>query len=121
MNVYRYFGFTEPQTNALRTLLAVTLNDPARVMTTPEMLALRGALTALNKTTPEVARTEMCELSPEGHTDTCFCLRPARRHISYGSGCGNVCGRHANGARRRKGVLYVEGPLVIIPAKEGAR
>jgi hypothetical protein len=29
------------------------------------------------------------------HEDTCYCGRKATRHVSYGSGCGNVCGIHA--------------------------
>lgn len=51
---------------------------------------------------------ELAEIHrPEDHRATCYCGRPARHHVSYGSGCGNVCGIHMQVCRRRKGPLCV--------------
>jgi hypothetical protein len=36
------------------------------------------------------------------HGDTCYCGRPATRHVYYGTGCGNVCGIHARKILRIK-------------------
>ncbi len=40
--------------------------------------------------------------SSTSHGDHCYCGRPARWHITYGSGCGNVCGIHRRVIERRK-------------------
>jgi len=37
-----------------------------------------------------------------GHTGRCYCGRPARWHVMYGSGCGNVCGEHKRRITRAK-------------------
>ena len=39
------------------------------------------------------------------HGANCFCGRPARWHVSYGSGCGNVCGIHKRSCERVKRVV----------------
>lgn len=37
------------------------------------------------------------------HDDVCYCGRPAKWHIVFGTGCGNVCGIHRRVIERRKG------------------
>lgn len=49
---------------------------------------------------------------PDDHTDRCYCGRRATVHVAYGSGCGNVCGIHANVIERRKGKIRREVPVV---------
>lgn len=50
--------------------------------------------------------TEIRHVGPNppdrGHGDHCYCGRKARWHVSYGSGCGNVCGTHKNAILRIK-------------------
>ena len=36
------------------------------------------------------------------HGVTCYCGRPARWHVMYGSGCGHVCGIHRRVIERRR-------------------
>lgn len=40
---------------------------------------------------------------PKQHGTLCYCGRKAKVHISYGTGCANVCGIHARTISRRKG------------------
>lgn len=53
----------------------------------------------------------------DSHKDTCYCGRKAVKHVSYGSGCGNVCGIHARVIARRKGPLFHDDGKPI-PATE---
>lgn len=46
------------------------------------------------------------------HGATCYCGRPATRHVYYGTGCGNVCGIHARAILRRKR-LRPEAPNMV--------
>jgi hypothetical protein len=50
------------------------------------------------------------------HGPTCYCGRPATRHIYYGTGCGNVCGIHARKILRRKRMRLAAPNLVEIKA-----
>ncbi len=40
----------------------------------------------------------------QDHGDKCYCGRPAKWHINYGSGCGHVCGIHKNVIGRLRGM-----------------
>jgi hypothetical protein len=55
--------------------------------------------------------TQFSYHGPDGHKTRCYCGRKATRHVSYGSGCGNVCGIHARViARRKRGMFHDDGP-----------
>lgn len=56
---------------------------------------------------------------PEDHTGKCHCGRTATVHVSYGSGCGNVCGIHLRVIERRKGSV-TRGPVVVVRAEAAA-
>ena len=51
--------------------------------------------------------------SPDQHKATCYCGRLAKKHIAYGTGCGNVCGIHARKIARIKGNACKVGQLVM--------
>jgi hypothetical protein len=52
---------------------------------------------------------------PQDHMATCHCGRTARYHVSYGSGCGNVCGTHKLTIQRRTGRAFtVTGPPILV-------
>jgi hypothetical protein len=42
----------------------------------------------------------------DGHGRACHCGQPATRHVSYGSGCGNVCNAHAAAIRLVKRATF---------------
>jgi hypothetical protein len=44
----------------------------------------------------------------EHHKEICHCGRRATKHVDYDTGCGNVCGIHANVIKRRK-----RGPMAV--------
>lgn len=43
-----------------------------------------------------------CFSSDHDHGARCFCGRPAKWHVNYGSGCGHVCNRDLQTIARRK-------------------
>lgn len=51
---------------------------------------------------------------PENHERDCYCGERATAHVMYGSGCGNVCDKHAAMiARVKGGRIHRSGPVII--------
>jgi hypothetical protein len=59
-----------------------------------------------------------CERHPEAHLHVCYCGRLATVHIAYGSGCGNVCDRHATSIKRRKRGAKTSEPVALKPPSD---
>jgi hypothetical protein len=55
-------------------------------------------------------------LADAQHGELCHCGKPATRHVYYGTGCGNVCGPHANVILRRKDMAPEPPNLVELDA-----
>lgn len=53
-----------------------------------------------------------------GHPAECYCGKPATCHVSYGSGCGNVCAKHARSIAKIKGGAAT---ITQLTEKESAR
>ena len=51
---------------------------------------------------PSYAAIKHVSSTERGHGDRCHCGRPAIWHVSYGSGCGHVCGEHKRRVTRAK-------------------
>lgn len=56
---------------------------------------------------------ERCARHPEAHLHVCYCGKLATTHIAYGSGCGNVCDRHAASIKQRKPYAKTSEPVAL--------
>ena len=59
---------------------------------------------AIEQRLAKVSALEHRCYGPNGddHSDTCYCGKPAVAHVFYGTGCGNVCAKHAQSILKTK-------------------